>query len=281
MILLIVSVLIFFILILGIKKSNDFYFIEIDSCQILDKQGIVYYLTENVSSISSCFFIEADNVLLDCKGNRIVYSLSGKEGNYGFFSDSFNSSIRNCVIIDGDESSEEIKRHGIYFNGVSSGLIENNFIEVFSPDSFAIYLEKNSNFNQVINNFAFSNSGSGIFIYFSDNNLLKKNSGFSYLSSGVLLSNSKNNELIFNSGLSYYYPGIHVSGSLKNYLSANNGSSYHGYGFYVSNNSHENNLVNNVGYSVFKKGFFVESGLNYLEENIGFYEYNEELDFFK
>jgi parallel beta-helix repeat protein len=129
--------------------------------------------------------------------------------------------IRNCVIHDGKNDY----RHGIYFNSVSNGKIEN----------CTIY-----------------NNWNGIYIKYSSNSNIIGNHIYNNTWYGIWLSFSSNNNLTANHIHNNYDDGIHLSSSSNNNLSANqiyNNSDYGIYLYYSSNNNLKNNILENNTYN--------------------------------
>jgi hypothetical protein len=139
-------------------------------CGVISEAGD-YKLVNDVSSEGTCFTIDAENVELDCGGFEISYGNSA-EG-YGVYSDKDSTSVKNCVI---NEGNVEVNgKHGIWYNGVDSGLIEGNEVNTIGVRSRALmYNELVSNTAVINNNFV---AGDSITVEFtnSDNNEFSDN----------------------------------------------------------------------------------------------------------
>ncbi len=148
--------------------DNTSAYQEVDGCNLLNTTGANYVLTGNVTSTGNCFNITAQNITLDCAGKWITYSTGGAASTYGIYTNQFNSTIKNCNVLDGDWTSLESTRNAIYFDGNDNSTLLNNFVNV--SKSSAIYLNSNSNYN----NFTFlnvsSNSSFGIYVFLSLDN---------------------------------------------------------------------------------------------------------------
>ena len=51
--------------------------LSISSCQDLTSPSTTYTLSQDVSSTSTCFFVDADGVTLDCQGHTVTYGSGG------------------------------------------------------------------------------------------------------------------------------------------------------------------------------------------------------------
>lgn len=148
------------------------------ACGILTKSGDTYELSQNVSSISTCFSILAGNITIDCKGFNITYGSGGSAGGIGINNTGGydNVTIKNCVIF--DDSGSTTFNYGIHFLNVANSTITATTISTKTGSSHGIVLE-GSNSNLIsLTNITTSVSGTsnpayGILINgTSDNNLL-------------------------------------------------------------------------------------------------------------
>ena len=94
---------------------------NITSCQTLSTANSTYTLINNVSSTGTCFTISEQNITLDCDGYAINYSTSGGADQYGVYSTYDYTKIKNCIVEDGNLSTSNSYRYGVYFNGVNYG----------------------------------------------------------------------------------------------------------------------------------------------------------------
>ena len=166
--------------------------IEVDSCRILDQTGAYYVLTQDVSADNSCFYIDADNIVLDLNGYTITYANNGSNVDcyyepdgwvyganachYGVFVSDYPSENPDSLSSDWNKHSDntEIKngtiRQGnsntrwgdaIHIYGNHNSYHDLN-IEVKGPDSRAIWSRMAQNNNQdvdvdVYNNIVYMN----------------------------------------------------------------------------------------------------------------------------
>jgi surface protein/parallel beta-helix repeat protein len=216
-------------------------------CGSLATANAIYNLTSNVSSQGLCFIINAANVTLDCQGYSIIHSLNGSGAGYGIFSSQFNTTIKNCNIVDGNQSSNLTTRHGVFFIGNNRSTLMNNV--VITNNSIGIVIYTDSNFNTLINNTAASNTNRGIFFYSSSNNTLVSNSGTSNSNEGIYIYNSSNNILTSNNGVSNSSYGLDIELSSNNNLTNNNGTSNSSFGIRLAAQAVNNTLTGNRGTS--------------------------------
>ena len=121
---------------------------RLTSCGDLNEANKYYTLSEDVNSSGTCFNITAENVTLDCEGHMINYSQEGVMG-YGVYSNQFNSSVKNCRIYEGDESTSF--KHAIYFDSSDNAVIKNNTIVPVGFVSKGVLL-LNSNHSTILSN---------------------------------------------------------------------------------------------------------------------------------
>ena len=147
--------------------------IEVGVCGTLDQENETYILNQSASTDGTCFTITANNVTLDCQGNNIVYSNDGSNNEYGVYSTMNNTNIKNCIVDDGNWTTTQADRFGIYFNGVENGTLENNIVNI--SQRRGIYLSSSSN------NTLTSNTGTSLIndrpfrLYASSENILISN----------------------------------------------------------------------------------------------------------
>ena len=132
--------------------------------------------TSSLCTLASTFgpnskktLLTAQNITIDCNGYEINYSYSGTVG-YGVYSDQFNTTVRNCVIKEGESGTGS--KHGINFNGAENSTIDNNSITTLHTDSIPIRMK--SNYNKINNNVVLTN-GYGIYITIKDNSEISNN----------------------------------------------------------------------------------------------------------
>ncbi len=241
------------------------------SCGTLDAAGTTYTLSGNVSSTDTCFEVTAANVTLDCNGYWINYSTGGAASTYGVYSNQFNTTVKNCNIIQGNRVSANTDREGIFFNSAENGTIFRNWVN--TSNSISIRLV-GSDYNNLTSNVAESYSSSGIDIHSGLNNILVENNGTSISGTGIyLVSYSNNTVLLRNNGVGRgSNPGIYVYSSLFNNLTENKGVSLSGSGIILDDDSNNCILMSNNATS-YASGFFglylTESSNNILINNTG------------
>ena len=239
----------------------------ISSCGTLSSGG-TNFLTSNVTSVGNCLIIAASNVVLDCQNRWITYSTGGEEYTNGITATQFNTTIKNCNILDGNwNSGTGSFRIGIDFATNDNSTLFNNFIN--TSNSPGIYFNQGATFNNVTRNRAVSNSGVGIYLFSdSDNNVLIDNTAISDTNVGIIVTNSSGNNLIGNNGTSNSNPGIFLTLTSDNKLTNNIGISDSNIGIFLSESS-RNILTKNNGTSNSNPGIFlVSSPYNLLINNI-------------
>jgi len=269
--------------------SDDYSpIIPITECGVLNISNTIYTLTQDVNSIVTCFAITAENITLDCQGYKINYSSNGESNVYGIYSEYDNTSVKNCVIVEGLSNSSN--NYAVYYNGVDNGVIYNNIITTsgnnghgivllsssintvsnntitpFGNDSRGIYAYGSSSFNGISDNtVTISGYGSLVGIYLSegDNNIVEKNF-ITITSSGdwsyAIECDSGSNNNIFslntittssnNGGGFIFYNSLNNTISSNSIITSGN-SSFYSFGFNDANGSLiYNNLVNSTSIS--------------------------------
>jgi len=208
------------------------------SCQILSTPNQIYTLTENVTSTGTCFTISAENITLDCNNYWINYSTSGSTSNYGVYANQFNTTIKNCNVVDGNLVTVDEDRHGIFINTGNNCTLFNN--SVTTNTSSAILLE--SDFSNLTSNRGISGRH-GIDLRDSDNNVIINNFGNSTTEGA------------------WYAAGISISYSLDNLL-INNTAESKGYGFYMGTRTNNTLLINNTAISYGLTAIIIDNSIN-------------------
>ena len=110
------------------NKVNDVFTLEGEGfqCGELNSANTVYTLAQNVSSQGTCFTITQPNIILDCNGHWINYSINGLRI-YGIYTNQLNTTIKNCNIVDGNWTSSNNNRFGIYLDRSNFSKLYNNF----------------------------------------------------------------------------------------------------------------------------------------------------------
>jgi len=266
---------------LNYKAIDD---VEIGGCGTLDAENETYTLNQSVSSSGTCFTITAKNVTLDCDNYNITFSTDGTDNEYGIVTDQNYTKVLNCNVYDGNQTTENNNRYGVYFNGANFGNISNTISNVTNHKSIYLYSSSNntltnnigtsgtyggirldsSSNNTLTNNIGTSGTDGGIYLYSSSNNTLTNNIGTSGTYGGIRLYSSSNyNTLTNNIGTSGTYGGILLSSSSNNTLTNNTGTSGTNGGIYLYSSSNYNTLTNNTGTSGTDGGIRLDSSSNY------------------
>ncbi|MFH2028619.1 MAG: right-handed parallel beta-helix repeat-containing protein, partial [Nanoarchaeota archaeon] len=176
---------------------------RIVKCMDIDNEGD-YYLTGDVNiTNSTCFNINANNVILDCRENKIIGNKSDDFHGIMITRESnqiTNITIKNCIIENWDYA-------GIYMNNANKNMIEN----VESRNNrFGVYLDYVDN-SLIRNSKWYNNSGDGILINDGFNLTLLNNIIYNNNRWGILTLNGRTIYLInakiydnFQSNLNFY-----------------------------------------------------------------------------
>ncbi|MGB9707774.1 MAG: right-handed parallel beta-helix repeat-containing protein, partial [Candidatus Pacearchaeota archaeon] len=210
--------------------------IPIDSCQTLNTSG-VYTLNQSVSSNGTCFNISANDIILDCSGYTINYSISAI--GYGINnSDGFdNITIKNCNIVQGSSISYA---YAIYGSGMANSTIQNNTITTSGHYGYSIYLDSSS--TNTLSNNTITTSGSygyGIYLYSSSNSNTLSNNTITtsgHYGYGIYLYSSSNSNTLTNNTITAsggYSYGIYLASSSYSNITGNKMNTANAYAIYV------------------------------------------------
>jgi hypothetical protein len=182
-------------------KIEDSLKINTDSCGVLSTS---LTLSNNVSSETTCFEINENNLILDCANYTITYATNGTGGKGVIVSGQNNITIKNCKLKEGLENQTQ---DAIYLNNVNNSLIEHNNINTstngvrFNNSNNIILLN-----NVVVANNTFNLSGQNLTIIYNNSYgkiVWAKNTFFTKLNSTqIIIDNnliSLNDENDFNS----------------------------------------------------------------------------------
>jgi hypothetical protein len=135
--------------------------------------------SNNVSASSTCFTIDKDNVIIDCKGSSINFQTNYDFG-YGITLSGVNNVvIKNCEIIQ-DKSDLDDGGIGVYIMGVENLTFVNNTIITRSSDSVGLYIEGGTRCNFSDNKIITLNKNSqGLISNLGRNNIFHNNSVYS------------------------------------------------------------------------------------------------------
>ena len=243
-------------------KSNGY------GCLNLSEPNTAHVMSENASiSGSTCFYISAPNVTLDCAGHSIA-SLGGN--GYGVYSDQISTTIRNCKISN--------FQYNIYFKGASNGSITNTTALSSIYGSMESIRLHSSSGNRIVNSTGATDAYPGIYIQSgSDNNQIIDSYGASGSNAGILISESLGNQVVNSTGASETGRGIHLAQSTGSQIIGSAGTSnynvpgtsYEGYGIFVFSSTN-NTIINSVGTSISDRGIaLINSSSNQLIGSTG------------
>jgi len=275
---------------------------NITGCMNLTISGRTYYLNNDVMSNSTCFYVKANGVTLNCQGYKITYA--NKTTGYAITSDKYNNTlIKNCLIEQGNKSRTSCysiyfrrgnnlttinntintygstittsNNFGIYVNSMSNNLIKENNITTTGQYSYNIYIFNSSNTNITQNNLT-SNGRYGHNIVISQQkselNSITDNEikSFNNNTQGININAySSSNEIINNNintkGSSSF--GMYLSSNityLKIYLNNLTIDGINSYGVYITVNSKNNNITNNkiTSLNTGSRGIYTTSNSN-------------------
>jgi len=181
--------------------------VPLTNCTTLNTPNTNYTLFGDVNSGATCFYIDAVNITLDCRGYEINYSQSVVGYGINISSQNFTT-IKSCDIIRADDGSPLGDSYGVYiFNNVQNSSVYNNTIITFGDvNSYGVYLRTNTYNSTVYNNniTTYGEDGHGVYIafgsntnYIYDNNIITHNNN----ARGVYLFSQIFNTFIYNNNI--------------------------------------------------------------------------------
>lgn len=180
---------------------------EISDCGVLNIPDATYYLTTDlIDKRDICFYINANNIKLDCKGHRIDGIQSGTAI---YLYNVNNIVINDCIITD-------------WQNAIKCDFSQNNFFEnntlTQNMYGFNLYYCDYSNF---INNTITQITNDGVLSWYGDFNLFKNNTITNCNYRAIAMEESDYNLFFDNYALNSNYLFLILSGSDHNYLQNN------------------------------------------------------------
>ncbi len=239
-------------------------------------------MTSNLQCNGTGLSIGADNIVLDCAGYNINYSIAGTLG-YGVNSSNFdNVTVKNCMIYETNTTTND--KYGIYFSGADNSIINNNTITIVNSTNYGIYLtlsETDNITSNILNGkgiYAGTNSNLGTI---SQNTInVNDTDGYGmYIISDFFIVQNNTITTSGNTGYGIYMFGMDSSNLTNNVINTNGTSSY---GIFISSsrrNILNNNLINTSGttaYGLYLHG--VAANNTFLNNNITANQTNEIFD---
>jgi len=201
---------------------------SVSSCGVLN-QSINYTLTQDIESTSSCLFIEADDVVVDCAGFAILFKENANSGIN--VTGQKNVTIKNCLI---NTTVDANGGQAILLRQSNDSRVENNTIHVVGNGIHAVRIENSSNNNLVLGN---------------DITAL----GTPWKASTVMIDFNSTNNDVLNNTLNFTSGGQRASGVLVAHGSSLNvidnnemyGDTFLASGVRIENSSFSNNVTEN------------------------------------
>lgn len=171
--------------------------VDINSCQTLNTANTFYNLTQNVSSVGTCFTISANNITLECRGNYVTYgNTAGTMGNGLYLNAYSNLTVNNCTF---QQGAGNINKIAIYIQNGTNNTIQNS--NITSTSGNAVSIVWNTSYNNLVNNsIIVSYQRTAIYLNnsqnntFSFDNITNGNAGGAY---GVYLYNDSVNNTVY------------------------------------------------------------------------------------
>ena len=244
----------------GILADSNF-----SACINITSSG-VYNLTQNITGAptnasptfvgKTCIKVNASDVLIDCRRFAIKKdSTTGNTSGILLVGPLTNITVQNCSEI-------SLYSTGIYVSSTNNSIFRNNYLLSNTGTLLGgIYLD-NSFFNNITNNI-FSKNTYGIYLAAgSSNNMLDNNSAYNNTQYSFYFINLSNSNILSNNNATTNtLGGIYINNSNYNTISSN--IVYKGTnGVQILSNSQFNNLSNNIISNCTATGIVVTSSSN-------------------
>jgi parallel beta-helix repeat protein len=244
--------------------------ILIDDCRVLDIEGGKYRLINGIVNDSTCFTVSANDVTLDFDGFSITGDSNVGPSDYGIYVEGYDGMIIDNGTIEGfyngiylmNSNGAIIKDlvvtsdlgEALILNSSSNNLLENLYVEGGDHHRAGIFINLNSDGNELVNIIATSSDpgiriddssgnnltniavlgnilGNGISLFRSSNNTLKNVNANSNGFNGITITHGRNNKLMNVSVNKNKYSGLTINGdstgnNLTNVVSCNQTNYY-------------------------------------------------------
>jgi len=219
----------------------------INECQNIDTSDM-YHLTTDLESNATCIEITASDVVLDCQGYTITYSLSGESATRGIRVNGHNVTIKNCHILDGNWSGQS-GRQGVSFgSSMRYSVFYNNTVNV--SNGRALAMDGGSNYNTVSNNVIWSNTGFAAYLSSISHNIFFNNT-FRSVNYDAIVQWFGTNNTFERNFIQADDQGLMFDGMTLAVIKSNTILTDNDFGIAVQNNANDalvyNNTVNSTG----------------------------------
>lgn len=232
---------------LVIAVFAGFSFAEVlSNCSTLSTSDTTYTLNQSINASSgTCINVSANNVTIDCNG----YSITGGGTGSGVYSEQFNTTVRNCNIMNFET--------GIDFSGADNGTITDSNVSSSTDEAIYVGADGNTLSNLVID--SENDQESAVYIDNGDYNMLTNITVTTEYSSGIELYEAEHNTITDCNAYSETGIGILVHSESGYNVIANNTA--------ISNATDDNCGSGEAGYSFCGALFIGSSSYNLIDGN--------------
>jgi hypothetical protein len=232
--------------------------VNLTTCTNLTQANTTYYLQNPVSSTTTCFYVRANNITLDCQNwsNEIVYGNQAFGTYYGVYTNYNATTIKNCEIRKGATTGSRL---GIFIEGGNMHKVENTNTS-FNTYGISVSMSTLLNLTGIIAN----NNSYGIYLFVDNsnatlNNITVNNNSFDGISilAATAIRNTTLSSITANSNGRY---GLYLAGSSNNItdITANNNLNS---GIYTT--LLQSSYLTNIALDNNTKGIYVNEDSNY------------------
>ena len=239
--------------------------IDVTECGTLNTTDGIYNLIQNVSSLGTCFVIEAHNITIDGHGYTINYSQTVDIYGFGINNQGYdNITIINLSIEPYGESNTD---GGIELYNSNDCIIQN--VHVLMIEGIGIYLETTTN-TSILNSTVYSKNSWGVGLYLSNDNIIENTTMQSDSDCGIGIYASNNNKILNSVGISDIGCGVDFAYSPVNNTFIGGSYSSSGYDYFLVT-AGDTNYFRNTNFTAQRKIHFYDttSWFNYNDEPNG------------
>ena len=235
---------------------------DISACGTITTSGA---LLNNISGTGDCLIIGANNIVIDGKGFWVTFAtINAGRGVYN--NGHTNVTIINLGIVLGSASTNS---YGIDYEGISTGNITNNTIDIGSGGLSDMALRIRGSMINISYNSINASAGEGIDFSTNNKNSILNNTINDTSGNAIVLTSSNNGIISNTNGRTTGGTGIALSNSNNNIITGGNLFTTTGYAYSLTSSSN-NNSFSLLNFSASRKISFGDtiSWFNYSNDSV-------------
>ena len=235
---------------------------DISACGTITTSGA---LLNNISGTGDCLIIGANNIVIDGKGFWVTFATIN--AGRGVYNNGYtNVTIINLGIVLGSASTNS---YGIDYEGISTGNITNNTIDIGSGGLSDMALRIRGSMINISYNSINASAGEGIDFSTNNKNSILNNTINDTSGNAIVLTSSNNGIISNTNGRTTGGTGIALSNSNNNIITGGNLFTTTGYAYSLTSSSN-NNSFSLLNFSASRKISFGDtiSWFNYSNDSV-------------